>query len=88
MSSAPGWLVRRVLLGPAAVRRAAARRATDPVERWMLTQSMEVRRSYVTNVLEGGGSKELEQAWMLHQPDEVRHSYAEYVLGVDRQQFS
>jgi hypothetical protein len=88
MTPAPGWVVKRVLLGPAAVRRAAARRATDPVERWMLTQSLEVRASYVRNVLERGGSEELEQAWMLHQPDEVRHSFTEHVLGVDRQQFS
>jgi hypothetical protein len=78
----PAWVVKRVLLGPAAVRRAAARRATDGTERWMLGQSAEVRQSYVENVLERGGSPEVEQAWMLLQPEAVRRSYVEKVLGV------
>jgi hypothetical protein len=79
----PAWIVKRVLLGPATVRRAAARRATDRTERWMLRQSVEVRRSYVAEVLERGGSDEREQAWMLLQPEPVRRSYVEEVLGVD-----
>jgi hypothetical protein len=79
----PDWIVKRVLLGPATVRRAAARRATDRTERWMLTQSADVRRSYVEQVLERGASDELEQAWMLLQPEAVRRSYVEEVLGVD-----
>jgi hypothetical protein len=65
------------------VRKAAARRATDQTERWMLTQPLEVRRSYVENVLERGGSDDVEQAWMLLQPETVRRSYVEEVLGVD-----
>jgi hypothetical protein len=79
----PAWLVKRVLLGPAAVRNAAARRATEPQERWMLRQSLEVRRSYVRSVLERGATPELEQAWMLRQSDAIRQSYASEVLGVD-----
>jgi hypothetical protein len=79
----PGWIVKRVLLGPATVRRAAARRATDRTERWMLGQSADVRRSYVEEVLERGATDELEQAWMLLQPEAVRRSYVEEVLGVD-----
>jgi hypothetical protein len=82
----PGWVVKRVLLGPAAVRRTAARRTSDPTARWMLLQSLDVRRSYVSDVLERGGSPEVEQAWMLLQPEEVRRSYVEEVLGVDAQQ--
>lgn len=74
----PHWLVKRVLLGPASVRKAASRRAVDGKERWMLHQSLEVRRSFVREVLEKGGS---EEAWMLLQPDEVRHSYVAEVLG-------
>jgi hypothetical protein len=74
----PEWVVKRVLLGPASVRKAAARRATDEKERWMLRQSTEVRRSFVREVLEKGGS---EEAWMLLQPDEVRRSYVADVLG-------
>jgi hypothetical protein len=79
----PGWIVKRVLLGPTAVRKAAAGRTTDPTARWMLLQSLEVRRSYVRDVLECGGASELEQAWMLLQPEAVRRSYVEEVLGVD-----
>ena len=77
MSGPPVWIVKRVLLGPASVRRAAAKRATEPHERWMLMQSAEVRRSYVREVLENGRN---EEAWMLHQPDDVRHSYVAEVL--------
>jgi hypothetical protein len=74
----PEWLVKRVLLGPASVRRAAARRAVDERERWMLRQPTEVRRSFVREVLEKGSS---EEAWMLLQPDHVRQSYVAEVLG-------
>ena len=75
----PAWVVKRVLLGPASVRKAAAKRATDPVERWMLLQDIAVRRSYVREILEAGGN---EEAWMLLQPDHVRKSYVAEVLGV------
>ena len=79
MSAPPSWIARRVLLGPAAVRRAAARRLGTQ-EGWLLRQPLEVRRSYVRDVLDRGGSDDVEQAWMLRQPDEVRHSYIEEVL--------
>lgn len=82
-SRPPAWLVKRVLLGPASVRNAAARRAPRKPERWMLRQSTSVRRSYVREVLERGGGDTLEQAWMLRQPDHVRESYAAEVLGVE-----
>ena len=75
----PAWVVKRVLLGPASVRRAAARRAIDKKERWMLGQPLEVRRSFVRDVLEGGAN---EEAWMLLQPEDVRKSYVADVLGV------
>ena len=74
----PPWVVKRVLLGPAALRKAAARSAPGKKERWMLRQPAEVRRSFVRDVLEGGKN---EEAWMLHQPDHVRHSYVAEVLG-------
>ena len=74
----PHWLVKRVLLGPASVRKAAAGRAADDKERWMLRQPAEVRRSFVREVLERGRD---EEAWMLLQPDHVRHSYVAEVLG-------
>jgi hypothetical protein len=74
----PEWIVKRVLLGPASVRKAAARRATDKKERWMLNQPTSVRRSFVAEVLEKGTG---EEAWMLLQPDHVRKSYVAEVLG-------
>ena len=72
------WLIKRVRLGPAALRKAAARQAADEKERWMLRQPTEVRRSFVREVLERGVN---EEAWMLRQPDHVRHSYVAEVLG-------
>ena len=74
----PPWVIKRVLLGPAAVRRAAASQARDKKERWMLRQPVQVRRSFVREVLEQGGN---EEAWMLLQPDAVRKSYVADVLG-------
>jgi hypothetical protein len=77
----PEWLVKRVLLGPAPVRKAAASRATDETERWMLLQPAAVRQSFVREVLEKGGD---EDAWMLLQPDAVRRSYVADVLAAKR----
>lgn len=74
----PAWIVKRVLLGPAALRKAAASQAADERERWMLRQPSAVRRSFVREVLEKGVN---EEAWMLLQPDDVRRSYAAEVLG-------
>ena len=82
MTPPPGWIVKAVLLGPLPVRRAAANRADNPQERWMLLQDLEVRRSYVREVLDRGAGEQLEQAWMLRQPDHVRQSYVTEVLGV------
>ena len=50
----------------------------------MLRQPLEVRRSYVREVLDRGGSDAHEQAWMLRQPDAVRYAYIDEVLGVER----
>ena len=77
MSEPPLWVQKRVILGPAAVRK-AARRSLGAKERWMLDQPRDVRRSFVREVLEGGGN---EEAWMLRQPDDVRESYIREVLG-------
>ena len=81
MSGPPPWVVRRVLLGPRAVRNAAARRLGHQ-EAWMLRQRRSVRESYVREVLDKGGGEKLEQAWMLMQPDEVREAYVAEVLRV------
>jgi hypothetical protein len=49
----------------------------------MLRQPVEVRRSYVHEVLARGGGDHLEQAWMLLQPDHVREAYVYEVLGIE-----
>jgi len=73
------WVVKRVLLAPAPVRRAAARRLAAH-ERWLLAQPVDVRRSFVGEVIERGWTETREQAWMLGQPDAVRRSYVAEVL--------
>ena len=74
-------LQKRVLLGPAPLRRAAAARALRLEEAWMLHQSREVRRSYAADVLDvGGDSDVLTEIWMLRQPKDVRESYIREVL--------
>ena len=73
-------LARQVLLGPALVRKAAARQVTDPQEAWMLRQDKPARESYVREVIEKGGDERLAEIWMLGQPDKVRKSYIRDVL--------
>ena len=74
-------LQKRVLLGPAPLRRAAAARALRPEEAWMLRQSRAVRQSYAQEVLSGRGDIEvLAEIWMLRQPEHVRESYIREVL--------
>lgn len=47
----------------------------------MLVQSSEVRHSYVAEVLDVPGDRDLlAQIWMMGQPDHVRRSYISEVL--------
>jgi hypothetical protein len=73
-------LARHVLRAPKFVRHAAASRATEPVEQWMLRQPAATRASYVREVLDRGGDDRLAEIWMLRQPDDVRESYIKQVL--------
>jgi hypothetical protein len=73
-------ITRRVLLGPALVRKAAATRAAEDVERWMLGQPQDVRESYVRQVLDKGDDPVLAEIWMLRQRREVREGYIRDVL--------
>ena len=77
---------RRVLLAPAAIARAAARMAKEPEQRWMLQQSVAVRRSYAEEVLEatGPGAARAQELWMLRQPRTVRLSFVRQVLEHQR----
>jgi hypothetical protein len=71
---------RAVLTAPAAVARALAGAAPEPEQRWMLRLPREVRRSFVTDVLDRGGRRADQERWLLLHDDEVRHSYVEEVL--------
>lgn len=75
-----GFLEREVLLGPDLLARAAAALLDDPAQRWMLQQPARVRRSYVVDVLDRGGSQKLQMTWMLCQPDAVRLGYLRDVV--------
>src|SRR3954463_1698185 len=73
-------VARQVLKSPGFVRRAAAARVNDPVERWMLRQPDATRASYVREVLDRGGGDLPAEIGMLRQPDAVRQSYVSEVL--------
>jgi len=74
-------LERRVLLGPEFLRRAAAKRAALPEERWMLVQPRPVRESFVAEVHDRDGDAELlRQVWMMRQPRDVRERYVREIL--------
>ncbi len=70
-----------VLLGPAALARMAARRASEPEARWLLQQTRGVRASYVREILEAEGEANAQEIWMLRQLKAVRESYIRDVLG-------
>jgi hypothetical protein len=72
--------VRRLLLAPGPVARAAAIAAPTAEERWMLCQDRDVRRSYVAQVVDRPEDPNAQERWMLTQPDEVRLSYVRDVL--------
>ena len=79
-------VVKRVLLAPGIVRRAAAR-SCDPEEAWLLRQPHFVRESFVREVLELSDGPDIDarlsEIWMLRQPDDVRGSYARDILGAE-----
>ena len=69
-----------VLLGPAALARMAARRASEPEARWLLQQPRGVRAGYIRQVLEADDDSNSQELWMLRQPRGVRASYVRQVL--------
>jgi hypothetical protein len=75
-----GIVEREILLSRDFVARAAAALAPEPEQRWMLCQPREVRRSYVSRVLDAPNVEAAQQAWMLSRPDVVRESYINSVL--------
>jgi hypothetical protein len=73
-------LERSVLLSASPVASAAARATFRPEQRWMLGQSRAIRRSFVAEVVDAGGTRLAQERWMLLQDDDVRASYARKVL--------
>ena len=71
---------RLVLLAPAPVVRRLAAIETDPERRWLLSQPRAVRRSFVTEVLDGAGDRRAQERWLLLQDDAVRRSFVAEVL--------
>ena len=74
------WFTRRVLLGPAPVRRAVARRS-EPEAAWLLARPRPVRESYLREVVDQGEDERGRQIWMLRQDDATRDSYTAEVLA-------
>ena len=72
---------RAMLAAPDHVARAAAAMVPDPHRQWILRQPRAVRRSFLAEVVLGGGGDPIAQErWLLMQIDAVRHSYVRDVL--------
>ena len=76
----PSATERSILTAPGPVARAASRAAREPEQRWMLTQSRELRRSFAEEVFGREDADLLQEVWMLRQPQAVRESFIENVL--------
>jgi hypothetical protein len=72
---------RSVLLAPDLIAAAARAATDDPQAKWLLGQPRDVRTSYVHQVIDAKGDKNLlSQQWLLTQSDAVRASYVSDVL--------
>lgn len=79
-ASAPG-AERTVLLAPDFVAQAASSATDDPQAQWLLNQPGAVRASFVEDVLDRSGDRDLlATAWLLRQPDAVQASYVDQVV--------
>ena len=79
--SSPSGLERSALLAPDFIARAAANSTDDPQAKWLLRRPKPVRASYVRDVLDARGDRNLlATRWLLRQPDEVRASYVAEVV--------
>ena len=79
--SSPGGVERSALLAPDFIASAAAGATGDPQAKWLLNQPKPVRESYVNEVLDKEGDRDLlSTAWLLNQADDVRQSYVSDVI--------
>ena len=76
----PSATERSILTAPGPVARAASRAAREPEQRWMLTQSRELRRSFAEEVFGREDADLRQEVWMLRQPKPVRESFVAHVL--------
>ena len=79
--SSAGGRERSALLAPDFIAGTAAEATNDPQAKWLLNQPKSVRESYVHEVLDKKGDKDLlSQRWLLTQSDDVRESYVRDVV--------
>jgi hypothetical protein len=72
---------KNVLTGPDFIAKAARATTSDPQAKWLLGQPGPVRESYVHDVLDQKGDRDLlSTAWLLRQEDSVRQSYINEVV--------
>ena len=76
----PSATERTILTAPGPVARAASHAAREPEQRWMLTQSREIRRSFAEEVFGRADADARQEIWMLRQPKAVRESFVKHVL--------
>lgn len=79
--SSPGGVERSALLAPDFLAAAAANATGDPQAKWLLRRPKPVRESYVHDVLDAEGDRDLlSTAWLLKQDDDARESYVRDVV--------
>jgi hypothetical protein len=80
--SSSGGAERSALLAPDFVASAAAGATDDPQAKWLLHKPKPVRESYVHQVLDAKGDRDLlSTRWLLTQSDDVRASYVRDVVN-------
>jgi hypothetical protein len=75
-----GTLARALLLAPDTFARAAAAADADPQRRWLLRRPRAVRRSFVDEVIDAGGTKRRQERWLLLQDEATRASFVADVI--------
>jgi hypothetical protein len=75
-----GSAARAVLLAPDFVARTIGATEADPLRRWLLRRPRAVRRSFALEVIDAGGTRQLQERWLLLQADAVRESYVAEVI--------
>jgi hypothetical protein len=75
-----GTVERAIVLAPDAVARVVASTEPDPLRRWLLRRPRAIRRSFVHEVVDAGGTRRLQERWLLLHDADVRASYVAEVI--------